>query len=46
MFTKPKIWKCLPIGEEVIKKTHEDFPGGPVVKKPPCNTGDAGSISG
>ena len=23
-----------------------DFPGGPVVKNPPSNAGDAGSISG
>ena len=23
-----------------------DFPGGPVVKNPPCNAGDAGSIPG
>ena len=23
-----------------------DFPGGPVVKKPPSNAGDAGSIPG
>ena len=24
----------------------KDFPGGPVVKNPPCNAGDAGSIPG
>ena len=23
-----------------------DFPGGPVVKNPPCNAGDTGSIPG
>ena len=23
---------------------HRDFPGGPVVKTPPCNTEDSGSI--
>ena len=23
-----------------------DFPGGPVVKNPPCNVGDMGSIPG
>ena len=23
-----------------------DFPGGPVVKNPPCNAGDVGSITG
>ena len=26
--------------------TLRNFPGGPVVKKPPCNAGDAGLISG
>ena len=26
--------------------THRDFPGSPVVKNPPCNAGDVGSISG
>ena len=25
-------------------KEHRDFPGGPVVKNPPSNTGDTGSI--
>ena len=25
---------------------HRDFPGGPVVKNPPYNAGDAGSIPG
>ena len=25
---------------------HRDFPGGPVVKNLPCNSGDIGSISG
>ena len=24
----------------------KDFPGGPVVKNPPCNAGDAGLIAG
>ena len=28
------------------KRRHRDFPGGPVVKKPPSNAGDAGSIPG
>ena len=28
------------------KLTSEDFPGGPVVKNPPCNAGDVGSIPG
>ena len=25
---------------------YRDFPGGPVVKNPPCNVGDQGSIPG
>ena len=25
--------------------THRDFPGSPVVKNPPCNAGDVGSVS-
>ena len=28
------------------KEKHWDFPGGPVVKKPPSNARDAGSIPG
>ena len=28
------------------KKTNRDFPGGPVVKNPPHNAGDVGSIPG
>ena len=28
------------------KNTHRDFPGGPVVKNPPSNAGDVGSIPG
>ena len=28
-----------------IIMTHRDFPGSPVVKNPPCNAGDVGSIS-
>ena len=28
-----------------IKMVSLDFPGGPVVKNPPCSSGDAGSIS-
>ena len=27
-------------------KPHSDFPGGPVVKKPPYSAGDSGSIPG
>ena len=28
------------------KEAYWDFPGGPVVKNPSCNAGDAGSIPG
>ena len=28
------------------KYNYEDFPGGPVVKNPPSNVGDKGSIPG
>ena len=28
------------------QKSLKDFPGGPVVKNPPCNAGDVGSIPG
>ena len=28
------------------KETGADFPGGPVVKEPPANAGDVGSIPG
>ena len=30
----------------IFKKWLRDFPGGPVVKIPPCNAGDAGLIPG
>ena len=29
-----------------IKRSLRDFPGGPVVKNPPSNAGDMGSIPG
>ena len=29
-----------------MEKNMRDFPGGPVVKNPPSNAGDAGSIPG
>ena len=35
--------KC-PVG--VKKCSSRDFPYGPVVKKPPCNAGEVGSIPG
>ena len=30
----------------MVKGIGEGLPGGPVVKNPPCNTGDVGSIPG
>ena len=30
----------------LFKDTQGDFPGGPVVKNPPCNEGDMGSVPG
>ena len=30
----------------LLKMTYRDFPGGPVVKNPPSNAGDTGSIPG
>ena len=35
---------CL--GAQSIKQHSYDFRGGPVIKSPPCNAGDAGSIPG
>ena len=32
--------------QDLPKKMMRDFPGGPVVKSPPSNAGDAGSIPG
>ena len=37
-------------GKQIIitvkKPNRSDFPGGPVVKNPPCNAGDLGAIPG
>ena len=38
--------KWFQIPTEDLKKIHEDFPGGPVVKNPPANARDTGSIPG
>ena len=32
--------------KDIIRNTQEYFPGGPVVKNPPANAGDMGSVSG
>ena len=32
--------------ERKMRKYHWDFPGGPVVKNPPADAGDRGSIPG
>ena len=36
-------WKAQWLGSRAEQR---DFPGGPVVKNPPCNAGDKGSIPG
>ena len=49
LFTIAKIWKQpkWPSTNEWTKKMwYKDFPGGPVVKDPPANAGDTGSIPG
>ena len=32
--------------KNIKKRMYWDFPGGPVVRNPPCNAGDTGSIPG
>ena len=32
--------------DNLLKSVFSDFPGGPVVKNPPANEGDTGSIPG
>ena len=36
--------KATTIINVTLIANHKDFPAGPVVKTPPCNTGDSGSI--
>ena len=43
---KQKTFQNRPTEEKKKKKTKRNFPGGPVVKNPPVNTGDRGSIPG
>ena len=38
--------QCYTSIKSQLKKRQGDFPGGPVVKKPPCNAGGEGSIPG
>ena len=38
--------QCCPVHIECLEASLGDFPGGPVVKSPPANAGDAGSIPG
>ena len=33
-------------GKLTIQEQQGDFPGGPVIKNPPCNAGDSSSILG
>ena len=40
------IWEMSCTDKHGIKYPKRDFPDGPVVKNPPSNAGDAGSISG
>ena len=40
----PFCW--TPLLSLVSEEKARDFPGGPVVKNPPCNAGDSGSILG
>ena len=40
--TKPQTWD----NRLLTNFWPRDFPGGPVVKNPPCNAGDTGSIPG
>ena len=43
------IWMSFAIAVYIIRlnaKKDRDFPGGPVVKNPPGNAGDSGSILG
>ena len=37
---------ALAVGSSVLRVHARDFPGGAVVKNPPANTGDPGSIPG
>ena len=39
-------WLTFVVTSELQEPAHRDFPGGPVVKNPPCNAGDTGSIPG
>ena len=32
--------------DDTLTENHEDFPGGPMVKNPPCHAGHTGSIPG
>ena len=38
------LWKIWKIKKELQRKYLWDFPGGAVVKNPPANAGDTGSI--
>ena len=38
-------WNCYTM-QHVFKKLEQDYPGGAVVKNPPDNAGDTGSVPG
>ena len=44
--SQSRFYSVCNFGDFVKKKTIQGFPGDPVVKNPPCNIGDVGSIPG
>ena len=46
-YNQPEKWEEQPIWNWFLTRTRSgDFPGGAVVKNPPANAGDMGSIPG
>ena len=43
---KKQVQQGCKIKDHYVKVNYRDFSGGPVVKNPPSNAGDAGSIPG
>ena len=46
MTSRVYFWNARLVQYFFKKSIYRDFPGGPVVKNPPSNAGDAGSIPG
>ena len=44
--TQSRFYSVCNFGDFAKKKIIQGFPGDPVVKNPPCSTGDVGSIPG